>query len=306
MKGKFAHIISVISALILILFSSSFADTSQMVYWTDASNYIIQRANKDGSNVTDILGTQGRPNGLAIDAGAGKMYWSDMDNKAIRRANLDGTQVETVINTGLMYPRSVALDVMQQKLYWTDIGTRKIQCANFDGSGITDLVKNTDTALSIKLDLVHNQMYWSEEYTSKIRRANLDGTQITDIIVNPWWVVSLDLDVARNKMYFVTNNAGNYKYISSANLDGSDNKKIIPSGLEAPAPLALDISADKLYFVDATRTIYRCNLDGSQISTFLPFIPVRNVTSIAFGPVPEPATILLFALGGLVLRKENN
>lgn len=202
-----------------------------------------------------------------------------------------------------MHPRSISLDTVQHKLYWTDIGTRKIQCAGFDGSGITDLVTKVDSSLSIKLDLIHNQMYWTEEYTAKIRRANLDGTEVTDLFTSPWWLASLDLDITRNRMYWVTNNAGDYKYISSAMLDGSNNK-ILVSGLEAPAALALDTNADKIYFSDAGRTILRCNLDGSQLSTFLPFTPIREVTSIAIGPVPEPATLLLFALGGIALRRK--
>ena len=69
----------------------------------------------------------GRPNGIALDVGRGKMYWTDSTTDKIKRANLDGSNVEdliTKLESSLWY---IALDVGRGKMYWADNGTDKIK-----------------------------------------------------------------------------------------------------------------------------------------------------------------------------------
>ena len=70
------------------------------MYWTHNLGGKIRRANLDGTGVEDVTpGAFLLPEGLALDAGAGKMYWIERGG-VIQRANLDGTGFETVV-TGL-------------------------------------------------------------------------------------------------------------------------------------------------------------------------------------------------------------
>ena len=107
------------------------------MYWTSGGK--IQRANRDGSHVEDLV-TSGSPRGLALDMRGGKIYWTDQGARKIWRADLDGSQVEDLITLGLISPVGLALDVDAGKMYWTDSGSNKIQRANLDGSRVQNLV----------------------------------------------------------------------------------------------------------------------------------------------------------------------
>ena len=129
--------------------------------WTDRQK--IQRANLDGSNVTDIVTGLSRISDIALDGAGGKIYWTHfgewnyttdrLDKPAkIQRANLDGSNVTDIV-TGLGYVlRGIALDVAGDRMYWAD-QDGKIQRANLDGSNVTDFITGLDSAYSIALGI---------------------------------------------------------------------------------------------------------------------------------------------------------
>jgi hypothetical protein len=82
------------------------------VYWTDATDNRIRRADLDGSHPQDLVIGLVRPHGIAVDPASGKIYWSDKDAGKIQRANLDGSGVEDVL-VGLVAPLGIALDLGQ-------------------------------------------------------------------------------------------------------------------------------------------------------------------------------------------------
>jgi sugar lactone lactonase YvrE len=93
----------------------------------------IARADFDGSNLELIVGGQGKPVGIAVDAAGGGIYWADAMNispagggGAIKAADLDGLNQRTILG-GLNEPYGVALDLPEQNVYWTDMGAGKIQ-----------------------------------------------------------------------------------------------------------------------------------------------------------------------------------
>ena len=93
----------------------------------------IARADLDGSNLELIVGGQGKPVGIAVDAAGGGIYWADAmsispagGGGAIKAADLDGHNQRTILG-GLNEPYGVALDLAEQNVYWTDMGTGKIQ-----------------------------------------------------------------------------------------------------------------------------------------------------------------------------------
>ena len=84
------------------------AHTLSKIYWTPCSLRFIRRANLDGTEVEDVIVSQGIARTLAIDHKGQKIYWTEPSEGVIRRANLDGTEVEELLS-GLVVPGSIAL-----------------------------------------------------------------------------------------------------------------------------------------------------------------------------------------------------
>ena len=236
------------------------------MYWTSPGK--IQRADRDGSNVEDLVAF-GSPRGLALDMLAGKMYWTDTGTRKIWRADLDGSQAESLISSGLISPVGLALDVDAGKMYWTDTGSNRIQRANLDGSRIEYLVSlGLHSPEGLALDADGGKIYWSDYGTNKIQRANLDGSQVEDLVTTGLSSPEgLALDVEAGKMYWADFSTDK---IQRANLDGSNVEDLVTTGLSIPKGLALEAAAGKIYWTDAgTQKIQRANLDGSQVEDLL-------------------------------------
>ncbi len=246
------------------------------MYWTDAAQNKIQRANLDGSGVEDLVATNEEsiaPLGLALNVGTGKMYWASSGVNGgpgkIQRANLDGGGVEDLVNTGLAHPVGLALDVSAGKMYWTDYNAGKIHRANLDGSGMEDLV-TTGNPAGLFLDLNASKMYWAAGTSGGvIQRSNLDGTGVRDIVSGLGDPHGLALNLDTGKIYWTIK--GFYRgadKIQRANLDGSVVEDLVTTGSGAPSALALDSS--KIYWTEQgpnvrTGKIRRANLDGSGV-----------------------------------------
>jgi hypothetical protein len=100
----------------------------------------IARADLDGSNIEPLVGGQGKPIGIAVDAPGGSIYWADAlsigpsgGSGAIKAANLDGQNERTILG-GLELPYGVALDLAAKYVYWTDMKTGKIQRTTMSGT----------------------------------------------------------------------------------------------------------------------------------------------------------------------------
>ncbi len=110
------------------------------IYLTNFGNGSIARMNLDGTNVTNLVSTQGTPIGNAFDAINSKIYWSAGSASTwIRRSNLDGSTIQTIV-TGLTAPQDIAYDSDNNRIYWADGTAKKVQRANPDGSSLTTIV----------------------------------------------------------------------------------------------------------------------------------------------------------------------
>jgi hypothetical protein len=144
------------------------ATSGANVYWTEAANAYVSRANLDGSG-PQILVKEPRTRsiqGISLDVGGGKMYWIDNGvgaNGNILRANLDaiGEQIVLTSTLGTFHPRGLALDVSRGKMYWTDDGN-SIGQANLDGTLPKPILqRGLSSPQGIALDVVGGKMYWA-------------------------------------------------------------------------------------------------------------------------------------------------
>ena len=267
------------------------------VYWIDAGDNKIQRANPDGSNIETLVtyGPDTRTifvasTGVALDVLGGKMYWTNDDAHNIQRANLDGSNIETLVThgQGARYLTDIALDVLGGKIYWTDNVSGKIQRANLDGSNIEDLSPRGQgliwQPLAIALDVSGGKMYWTDPSNNKIQRANLDGSNVEDLVTHGLDLpAGIALDVLAGKMYWT--DLGTEK-IQRANLDGSNIEDIVTSEQPewgGPLDIVLDLTAGKMYWIEYQDRIRRANLDGSNIETL---VKDTDIWDIAIGIIP--------------------
>lgn len=79
--------------------------TSSLVYWTNNSGSVVQRAGLTGAGQTTLVSRGfGRPAGLAIDLADSKLYFGDTlgtgNRGEILKANLDGTGLSVIYDPG--------------------------------------------------------------------------------------------------------------------------------------------------------------------------------------------------------------
>ena len=176
--------------------------------------------------------------------------------RRIERANCDGSDVEVLISSGLgSEPRGLTLDPSAGKIYWTDYARNTIQRADLDGSHIETLIdKRYANPLSVSLDTAHGKMYWVEDWVPSLRRANLDGTGEELLIQGDAHdgPLAVAVDPVAKKIYWTDNRGwrGTGSSVRRANLDGGEEEFIVPTGLKSPNSIALDLSADIVYWAD--------------------------------------------------------
>jgi hypothetical protein len=218
-----------------------------MMYWTEASpaDFMISRANLDGTNVELLVTGLDSPSGITLDVAGGKMYWTDIGTGKIQRANLDGSNVEDLLTIGVVFtPVEIVLDTVANEMYWTESSPADfmIQRADLDGSNVELLVTGLVSPSGIALDVAGDKMYWTDIGTSKIQRANLDGSGVEDLVTTgAKEPVRIALDLARGKIYWTEGSPADFM-ISRANLDGTGGEFLI-TGLTNPSGIALELQA---------------------------------------------------------------
>lgn len=306
-----------VTAVVLLLCVEVFA---QKMYWANSHNAPnpddnwIQRANSDGSHVQTLVSSGfDTPYGIALDVEADKMYFTDLVGSStgqVMRANLDGTGFEVLVS-GLGAPAFIDLDIAGGKMYWASFlnmpETDRIQRANLDGTELEDLVTGISAPMGFGLDLVNGKMYWTELTDRKIRRADLDGTNIEDIVLDNL-AVDVAIDNVNSKLYWTDGDqTGTNAKVMRADLDGL-NPQVLVSGLNNVGGIALDLAADKMYWVDTgTEKIQRANLDGTNVEDLVT-TGLMNLAGIAVdprvpegGPIPAASAYGLASFGLLLL-----
>ncbi len=232
------------------------------IYWTNmgnpkANDGTIDRANLDGTNVTNIVppGKTWTPKQLQLDVKNGRLYWSDREGMRVMRSNLDGSNIETLVETGhgdadrldaRNWCVGIAVDAQGGKFYWTQKGSdnagqgRIFRAALEIPKGQTPanrqdievLYDNLPEPIDLDLDLGNRVMYWTDRGDpprgNTVNRASMDAApgkrKEPEIVFNHLMEgIGLSLDLANNRM-FLTDLGGS---VYSASLDGSNKKNII-------------------------------------------------------------------------------
>jgi hypothetical protein len=174
------------------------------------------------------------------------------------------------LQVGLDYDPAAA------RLYWTHGSTPGvIRRADADGSNPVLLVPGLKLPRGIAVDRLNGKMYWSEappqgNAMGLIRRANLDGTGVETVYtLTPYdpissYVGKPVVDPVNGYVYFAAANE-----IRRAPLDGSGPVQTVVRGFNTATALALDVAADRVYFLDANTNsdvLGYASLDDSEFA----------------------------------------
>ncbi len=232
----------------------------------EAFDFITESSTSDTFQVT--VTNAGQPPALT------KVYWTDRSRSSIQRANADGAELETLVAALLNNPLDLALDFSAGKMYWSEnfaSTTPKIQRANLDGSGQEAIIDFSGLLIvpSIALDIPNQKIYWAANPTANnnnsaqrspgaIQRASFDGSNLETI--NTTVVFPVGIAVGGGKVYWYDDATG---LIERANVNGDSIESIIEQPSQQNAPLAVDISEGKIYWI-ADGYLRRANLDGTN------------------------------------------
>lgn len=241
---------------------ASAAMASDSLYWSSyTSSGAIRFGDLGGSGAHDLLTGESSPEGVAIDAAAGKIYWADTTTGAIRVANLDGTGA-TDLYTGESSPSGVAIDPAAGLIYWADSvsGSGSIRVGNLDGSGVRTLFAGESYPVGVAIDPADGKIYWGSYDTFKIRVGNLDGTGATDLFTGENYPTQLAIDPAAGKLYWADEFSGNVRV---GNLDGTGATTLY-GGEGDIGGVAIDPTAGKVYWTNWNLGTVRVgSLDGT-------------------------------------------
>ena len=86
---KWRTVVLSVGFLTNILVASALAQSSDYIYWTEATK--VRRANLDGTGAQDLVTGVSAGHGIALDLPNNRMYWMENTAGKIRRANIDGS-----------------------------------------------------------------------------------------------------------------------------------------------------------------------------------------------------------------------
>jgi len=214
------------------------------LYWVnDASApFVVQRSALDGSNVVDLVPTNGglnsttefvRPVSISLDptgvasGGVGKMYVGEVETFYFKRSNLDGSNLQIFVDAlgNDVGQRGVALDLDQQRMFWSNCCSEDgfvsgIYRVDLDGTGLVNLAVD-EIGRGVAYNPINDMVYWISESDDVIERMSANGG-LSTVVVPGIDAYSLALDPNLGKMFW-----GGTGGIWSSNIDGTNVTQIV-------------------------------------------------------------------------------
>ena len=295
------------------------AATTPRLFVLNLSAGVVTSMAPDGKDQQVIASNCHMPDGVAVDADAGRVYWTNMgvpnaDDGTIECADLDGANRVTIVPQGVTHtPKQIHLQKETGKLYWCDREGMRVMRCDLDGSAVEILVVTGDPAadvadqtkwcVGIAVDPEAGQFYWTQKGSDnagvgRILRAGIDipagqtAANRTDIEV---WLdrlpepIDLEIDHAKGLLYWTDRGdppRGNT--VNRAPLDtpaGKARPEIVLTHLMEGIGLALDPSGERMFVTDLGGSVYAAKLDGTEKRAFL--FAQGNLSGVAYAEIPS-------------------
>lgn len=250
-------------------------DANGFMYWTadhplnSQTPAKIRRADLNGNNVVDIPVTQplGQVFGINVDPATGFIFYATFPDTVAGASN------------GLMR---------------TPIG---------GGGALPIATLASGTFQGVAVDPAAQRIYaTANDFTGgkRVVSMNYDGTGLVTLYNLPNTVTpgDIEIDVPRNRLVF-THSDGGDRHIAVGSLDGTAMLDIIDVANNADF-IALSLNGRKVFFSDISDDdIYSVHFNGTREKR-LRGVPNAFALEVL---VPEPASLMLVALGGLALTR---
>ncbi len=167
-------------------------------------------------------------------------------------------------------------------IYWISTETGTLH--RLIGTTVENLVPSIQNVTSFALDVVDHKLYWTEKTshrTGRIQRASLDGSNVQLVKELTSVPRGIAIDIANGKLY-LTNSWGK---VQRLNVDGSNFKPNLITGLNSPKHVALDVDGGKVYWTESPGNIRRANLSGSNVETFATILGDVGGIAVAEGKI---------------------
>lgn len=286
-------------ATTVVALGSLSAQAADTLYWTEVGpseqrfqpgpGYIKSGTLPGGATSAIVSGSANvrSPNGLEFLNG--RIYWTDPGLGTINSVKPDGSDIK-VYGDGTLNPYDI--DLVGSTLYWTDQNANQIFTIDTLASPAVSTLLFGGLNKPVAIDVVGTQIYWSEVSSSgRIRRSDLDGSNAITVLSG---AQSYDFEVTDQYIYLATT----FGDVKRANLDGT-GLVTLASGLGLAN--GIDVTDDAIYVsqFQFPSQIVRMDLDGGNLTQVYAAptdgTVVRGVAVL--GPVPEPSTMVLSALG---------
>lgn len=296
MRSRIGHLGA--ATAVFLLFPA--VGRSEWLCWTSDQGRRIECAAPDGSLRHDLITSDGKPMGMAVDHAGGTLFWAERDTERIMSMPLSGPAVATTIvqlpvDSGM---RGMAFSSSIAKIYWVAENLQTIHRANLDGTEVEALPIPAGSFFDVEVDDVAGALYWTNG--NEIWRGDLDGTSRIAIVGDTDQPYYLALDLQAGKLYW-TDFARNE--IGRSNLDGSNREDPGPVAelLDHPVGITLDGQTGKIYWTLEGGTVQRADFNGANVETVLSDLEgpwdICLLSSIpTAGSIPAASTWGLIAL----------
>jgi hypothetical protein len=298
--------------------TASRAATTPRLFVLNLSAGVVLSMTPDGKDQQVVASHCHMPDGVAVDAGVGRIYWTNMgvpnaDDGTIERADLDGGNRVTIVPQGVTHtPKQIHLETESGKLYWSDREGMRVMRCNLDGSGVETLVVTGDAAadlgdatkwcVGIAIDTQAGEIYWTQKGADnagvgRILRAGIEippGQTASNRNDAEVWLdhlpepIDLEIDHDRRLLYWTDRGdppRGNT--VNRAPLDAPPGKaqpEIVLTHLMEGIGLALDVPGERMFVSDLGGSVYVAGLDGAGGHPIL--FAQGNLSGVAYAELP--------------------
>ena len=264
------------------------AATHPAMYWIDTSTNTLHRL--VGAKVENLVAGAENTTSLAVDTTNRLLYFgvkTGANRAEIRRSGLTGRNVETLKTMLTSVPMGIALDSAGDRLYWTTASGKIKRMATTGSTRATNVLQGLSdpTALTVS----NGYLYWAASF-GWIRRVNLTADEKGSVNIATGLGRPLSIAIAKDKIYWVEHFDGGGGRLQRANRNGTQVEELRAFRRDAPIGIAVDGSANKIYWTRATGKIQRANLAGRSVRDVVTGL-MRPGAIVLGGTLPDAASV---------------